>query len=139
MMDTLTLSSDAKTTAGILLLAIVAVEYGGTFMLRVVRGKVPLTPFQQSFSRAGHAHAGVLVIFALLCVVLTDAARVSGLQETLARGGVAFAAILMPAGFFFSSIGKGRTQPNRWIVLLWVGATVLAAGVVSLGVGLLRS
>jgi hypothetical protein len=27
----------------------------------VVRGQVPLTPFQQAFARAGHAQAGVLV------------------------------------------------------------------------------
>lgn len=136
---TLDLSSDARSTAGILLLAVVAVEYGGTYMVKIVRGKVDATPFQQSFSRAGHAHAGVLVIFALLCLVLADAAEVSGFQATLARNGVALAAILMPAGFFFSSMGAGRSQPNRFIILLWLGAAILAAGVIALGIGLLRS
>ena len=135
----LALSSDAKTTAGILLIAVVAVEYGGIFMVRLVRGKVPATPFQVSFSRAGHAHAGVLVILALVCLILADAADVSGLQATLARGGVALAAILMPAGFFFSSMGSGRTEPNAFLALVWIGAASLAAGVVALGVGLLRS
>jgi hypothetical protein len=134
-----TLSDDSRTTAGIFLLAVVAVEYGGTFMLRIVRGRVPMTPFQQSFSRAGHAHAGVLVILAPVCLILADAAHVSGLQATLARSGVAFAAILMPAGFFLSSMGRGRTEPNRFIGLLWLGAAVLAAGVVSLGIGLLQA
>jgi hypothetical protein len=138
-MQTLTLSADAKMTAGILLLAVVAVEYGGTFMLRVVRGKVSLTPFQMNFSRAGHAHAGVLVILALVCLLFADAADVSGSQATLARSGVALAAILMPAGFFFSSMGPGRTEPNRFIVLVWIGAGVLAAGVIALGIGLLRT
>jgi hypothetical protein len=73
-------------------------------MLRLVRGTAPATGFQRSFARAGHAHAGVLVILALVCVILADAAGVSGIQATLARSGVALAAILMPAGFFFSSI-----------------------------------
>src|SRR5213592_136117 len=82
--------------AGILLFTLVAVEYSGTFMLRVVQGKVPVTSFQRSFFRAGHAHAGVLVILALLCQIYADAATVSGIQASLARGGVAFAAILMP-------------------------------------------
>jgi len=50
----------------VLLLTIVAIEYGGWFMLRVVRGRQPATPFQQAFFRAGHAHAGVLVILALV-------------------------------------------------------------------------
>lgn len=136
---TLDLSSDARSTAGVLLLAVVAVEYGGTFMVKIVRGKVDATAFQRSFSRAGHAHAGVLVIFALVCLVLAEAADLSGLQGALARNGVAFAAILMPAGFFFSSMGAGRTQPNRLIILLWIGAAVLAAGVIALGIGLLAS
>jgi hypothetical protein len=135
----LTLSADARSTAGELLIAIVAVEWGGTFMLRVVRGRVPLTPFQRAFSRAGHAHAGVLVIAALICQILADAADLDGFPSMLARSGVPLAAILFPAGFFFSSMGKGRTQPNRMIWLLYTGAVVLAASVIVLGVGLLRS
>jgi hypothetical protein len=49
----ITLSSDTRTTTGILLLTLVAVEYGGLFMLRLVRGRQPATPFQRSFARAG--------------------------------------------------------------------------------------
>lgn len=55
------LSSNTRTTAGVILLTIVAIEYGGWFMLRVVRRSQPATAFQQAFFRAGHAHAGVLV------------------------------------------------------------------------------
>ena len=139
MTPILSLSDDARMTAGVLLLAIVAVEFGGTYLLRVVRGSHSVTPFQRSFARAGHAHAGVLVLLALVCQIFTDAADLSGLQETLARSGVASAAILMPAGFFLSSRGRGRTEPDRFILLVWIGAAVLAAGVVSLGLGLLAS
>jgi hypothetical protein len=103
----LTLSADARSTAGELLIAIVAVEWGGTFMLRVVRRRVPLTPFQRAFSRAGHAHAGVLVIAALIGQILADAADLDGFPAMLARSGVPLAAILFPAGFFFLLDGKG--------------------------------
>jgi hypothetical protein len=133
------LSADSRTTAGVLLLAIVAVEYGGTYLLRVVRGSVPATPFQVSFARAGHAHAGVLVTLALVCQLLVDATSLTGPAASLARSGVALAAILMPAGFFLSSARRGATRPNRLIVLLYAGAVVLAAGVVALGVGLLTA
>jgi hypothetical protein len=135
--ETLVLSDAAMRVAGILLLSVVAIEWGGTFMLRVVRGGVPLTDFQRSFSRAGHAHAGVLVILALVCVLYADAAAQDGLWGWVARSGVAFAAILMPAGFFFSSMGSGREQPNRLVWLVYAGAVLLAAGVVSLGLALL--
>jgi hypothetical protein len=139
MTATLTLSSEARTTAGIILLTIVAVEYGGTFVLRVVRGRVPMTEFQKSFARAGHAHAGVLVILALVAQILADAADMSGLPAAFARSGIPAAAILMPAGFFFSSAGRERTEPNRAILLLWAGAAALGLGAVSLGIGLLRA
>jgi hypothetical protein len=135
----LTLSSDSRTTAGILLLTLVGVEYGGLFMLRTVRGRHPATPFQRSFARAGHAHAGVLVILALLGQILTDAAALDGVDDFLARTGIWMAAILFPAGFFLSSAGRGRTEPNRLILLLYAGVASLTVGVVALGIGLLAA
>jgi hypothetical protein len=137
--ENLLLSTDARTTAGILLLTIVFVEYGGTYLLRIVRGRSPVTEFQRSFARAGHAHAGVLVSLALVCQVLADSTDLTGALAAVARSGVPLAAILMPAGFFFSSMGRDVTRPNRFIVLLWVGAASLATGVVTLGIGLLSA
>jgi hypothetical protein len=139
MNTTLVLSSNTLNTAGILLLTIVAIEYGGWFMLRVVRGRQPATPFQQAFFRAGHAHAGVLVILALVGQILADAAHMSGLLAFFARNGIWAAAILMSGGFFLSAAGKGITTPNRFIVLLYAGIASLALGVVSLGIGLITA
>src|SRR5215470_18808557 len=134
MNTTLVLSSNTLNIAGILLLTIVAIEYGGWFMLRVVRGRQPTTPFQQTFFRAGHAHAGVLVTLALVGQILASAAHMSGVLAFLARNGIWAAAILMPAGFFLSSAGRGVSKPNGLIVLLYVGMAALALGVVALGV-----
>jgi hypothetical protein len=131
------LSEAARTTAGIVLLTVVAVESGGVFMVKVVTGRMPATDFQLRFFRAGHAHAGVLVILGLVCVLLAEATDLDGVWRWLSRTGVLLAAILMPMGFFFSAMGAGRERPNGWVVLLPVGAVVLAAGVVTLGVGLL--
>jgi hypothetical protein len=122
----------------VLLLTIVAVEFGGWFMLQVVRGGQPATPFQQSFFRAGHAHAGVLVILALVSQILVSAAHVTGVLGALTNG-IWAAAILMSAGFFLSAAGKNVTQPNRFIWVLYLGAASLAVGVVSLGIGLLTA
>lgn len=137
MNKALSLSADSQTTAGVLLLTIVAVEYGGFYMLSIVRGRHPLTDFQKAFARAGHAHAGVLVTLALVCQILADAAGMSGLVATVARNGVPVAALLVPAGFFFSSAGKDVSEPNRLVVLVYVGMAALATGVVALGIGLL--
>jgi hypothetical protein len=136
---TITLSEGAATTAGILLLTIVAIESGGHFMFRVVTGGVPTTEFQKSFFRAGHAHAGVFVILGLIGTILVGATDLEGFWELVARDGVPLGAILMPAGFFLSAIGPGRERPNRLVVLLWLGAASIAAGVLTLGIGLLTA
>jgi hypothetical protein len=135
----LVLSPDTRHTAGVLLLTVVAIESGGWFMLRVVQGQRPTTAFQQAFFRAGHAHAGVLVILSLVSLILADAAQMSGVLAFFARNGIWAAAILMPAGFFFSAAGKGVTKPNGFIGLLYLGVLSLALGVISLGVGLLTT
>jgi len=137
MEPTLILSPAAQSTAGILLLTIVAVEFGGLYVLRLVTGRQEATPFQKTFARAGHAHAGVLVSLGLIVQLFADAIDPSAPLAGIARSGVPFAAILIPAGYFLSSGGRGATAPNRLIVLIYAGAISLAAGVVALGIGLL--
>jgi hypothetical protein len=135
----LQLSESTFFTAGVLLLTVVAVQSGGLYMLALVGGRRTATPFQITFARAGHAHAGVLVILSLIAQLYVDAAGLTGLHEGVARNGIPLAAILMPSGFFFSSMGAGRTHPNAAIWLVYAGAVSLAAGAVALGVGLLTT
>jgi hypothetical protein len=133
------MSDEARILAGILLLSLVTVETGGLYLLKLWRSSEGVTPFQIGFARAGHAHAGVLLVLSLVALLYVDVAGLSGGWGWLARSGVPVAAILMPAGFFFSSMGKGRTQPNRLIVLVLAGAVMLALGLGTLGVGLLTA
>ncbi len=133
------LSDASRELAGILFLALVTVETGGLYLLKVVRGRAQVTPFQEKFARAGHAHAGVLLVLALICQPFVDATELSGGWEWVARSGVAVSALLMPGGFFLSSMGRGRTEPNRLIVLVLGGATLLAVSLATIGVGLLTT
>lgn len=139
MFETIALSADSRSTAGALLLTIVAIEWGGWYVLRLVRRQRPATEFQRTFARAGHAHAGVLVTLALVGQILADAARLSGPLAILARDGIWAAAILMPAGFFLSSAGREAVAPNRLIALVYAGIVSLTLGVVTLGIGLLAA
>lgn len=135
----LELSSVTLATAGIAVLAAVTVTTGGYFLTRVASASVPATAFQASFFRAGHGHAGVFIVLGLVCLLLAEASDLTGGWAWLARTGVLVAAILMPAGFFFSAMGRGRERPNRLVVLLYAGAAFLVAGLLTLGVGLLRA
>jgi hypothetical protein len=131
------MSDTTRILAGILLLSLVTVETGGLYLVRLVRGAAPSTPFQLGFARAGHAHAGVLLVLSLTTLLYADAIHLAGLWGWLSRVGVPAAALLMPAGFFFSSVGEGRTSPNAFIALVYTGAMILALGLGSLGIGLL--
>jgi hypothetical protein len=135
--STFALSDASRIIAGSVLLTIVTIEFGGTFLVRIASGKVPFTDFQKSFSRAGHAHAGVLVILSLIGLVLADATDLTGLWGWVARIAVPSAAILMSGGFFAAMAGKGRTEPNKAIAVLYAGAASLAVGTLTLGIGLL--
>jgi hypothetical protein len=132
----MTIQPQTVLLIGILLLALVTVESGGVFLTRVVRGKVPANALQTSFFRAGHAHAAVLLVLSIAILGVIDNADLPPVLDVIARDGVPIAAILMPAGFFLSVLGRDPQKPNRLIVLLWLGAASLTAGLLAAGIGL---
>jgi hypothetical protein len=136
------MTREARLLSGIILVVVPSIQYGGYFLLTSLLDKTSgymENPLRQNFFRAGHAHAGVIVILSLVCQILADVALLpTGLLWT-ARIAVPLAAILISAGFFFSMLSPTATQPSSAVGLIYVGAAVLAAGVLLLGVGLIRS
>lgn len=130
------MSSASLFSTGIILLAVVSVAYGGTFVLRVVSGRAPANDLQKAFFLAGHAHAGVLIILGLVVRLLLQAPTVPNWSRALADG-VLYAAVMMPAGFFLSVLGRNPQRPNRLRALIWLGALSLTVGLVGAGVGLI--
>ncbi len=133
------MSDPTRTLAGVILLTIVTIEFGGWFLTKIARGQVPMTDFQKAFARAGHAHAGVLVILSLVGLLYVDQTSLSGFWLWIGRLALPVAAILMSGGFFASSAGKNVTQPNKFLAILWVGAASLAVGALTLGIGLIAA
>jgi hypothetical protein len=134
------MSASSLSTAGILLIAIVAIEYGGVSLLRFITARTPGyldNPVRQNLFRAGHAHAGVLVILALVGMLYVDQTGLSSTGKELVRWGLTAAPILMPLGFFLSIAPPRAQRPNALIGLVYLGAVVLAAAVVTLGINLL--
>ncbi len=136
------MTREARTMAGIILITVPTIQYGGYFLLTSLRDRSSHymdNALRQNFFRAGHAHAGVFVILSLICQVLADAAALPPSLLWLARIGVPAAAILVPLGFFLSMPLPSSTQPNGFLSFIYVGALVLAVSVVTLGIGLLRT
>lgn len=135
------MTRESRLMAGIILLTIPTIQYGGYFLLTSLADRSSGymdNALRQNFFRAGHAHAGVFVILSLLCQILADFAALPTPWLWLARVGVPVAAILIPAGFFLSMGSPVATKPNGFISLIYLGIPFLAAGVLTLAIGLLR-
>jgi hypothetical protein len=136
------MTREAKLLSGIILITVPTIQYGGYFLLTSLMDKTSGymdNPLRQNFFRAGHAHAGVIVILSLVCQVLADSAVLPPSLLWTARIAVPLAAILIPAGFFFSMLSPTAAEPSSAVGLIYAGAVVLATGVLLLGVGLVRS
>lgn len=134
------MSYEAKLMCGIILLTVPTIQFGGYFLLSVLSGKydkAEFTPFQKSMFRAGHAHAGVLVLLSLICELLLDELALNtGIVWGL-RSAFPLSAILVSGGFFAGAAGKGVTKPQKGIALLYGGVVILAVALVVSGIGLL--
>jgi hypothetical protein len=134
--------SRSVQTAGVVLITVPAIEFGGLSLLRFIAARTPGymdNPVRQGLFRAGHAHAGVLVILALVGLLYLDHAALGEGAQTMVRVCLVAPPILMPLGFFLSVASPKAERPNRLIWLTGAGALALAVAAVTLGVGLLRA
>jgi hypothetical protein len=119
-------------------IALPAVMYGGYALLGLLT-RDGLTPFQQTFFRAGHAHAGVLLLLSLLYH--------SYLEQTTLRPAIKVAAvvvvlvgILAQSGGFFLHMAIGQAgAPSLGTTITTMGAVLLAAAIVLLVYGLITT
>jgi hypothetical protein len=136
----MTMSNESRRLAGILLIVLPTVMFGGVSLLSLLIGdpKYMDNPLRQDLWRAGHAHAGVWLILALVALRYVDEANLSNAMKWIVRGSIPIAAILVPAAFFLSVLSPDAKAPNGLIYLAYVGAVLLAVGVLVLGIGLVR-
>ena len=136
------MSRESRMSAGILLVVLPSVMYGGLSLLGFLTRNSPGyadNPLRHDLFRAGHAHAGVYLVLSLVMLRYVDEAVLSPFWKWIARAGAPIAAILIPAAFFLSVASPTAKQPNGLMNLAYVSALFLAAAVLSLGVGLIRA
>lgn len=123
-----------------MLLVLPSVLYGGFALLQMLIGDPAYmaNPLRQNLFRAGHAHAGVLLVLSLVALRYVDEAKLSSSWKEFVRWGIPSAAIFLPAAFFFSVLSPRASQPNAFINLAYVGAVILGVSLLALGWGLVR-
>ena len=136
------MSGASLRVAAILLIAVPTVEIGGLSLLAMITRKDPGyldNPVRRHLFRAGHAHAGVWIVLALVGLLYVDRADLSDGGKALVRTCFAIAPILMPLGFFLSVVRPSSDRPSPVLWLTVAGGLSLAVATVTLGIGLLAA
>lgn len=116
-------------------LALPTVMYGGYALLGLL-ARDGLSEFQQTYFRAGHAHAGVLLLMALLYHRYLEETALRP-NVKVASAAVLLVGILAQSGGFFLHMAVGQPgQPSIGTTLTSLGAPLLAAAVLVLVYGL---
>src|SRR5690554_2442665 len=98
------MSPQSRRLAGILLVVLPTVIYGGVTIHSLLVGDLAYAEnaLRQDLWRAGHAHAGVLLILSLVALRYVDEANLSDRMKSVVRHTIPASAILLPAAFFLS-------------------------------------
>lgn len=132
----------SRKLAGILFVVLPTVAFGGVSLLSMIVGKdngYLNNQVRQDLWRAGHAHAGVLLVLSLLILRYVDEADLSEGWKRFVRNGTPLCAILIPFAFFFSVLSPDATEPNGLIHVAYAGFGILTITLLVLGIGLLKA
>ncbi|MFE6616879.1 hypothetical protein [Amycolatopsis sp. NPDC057786] len=112
----------------IALVSLPTVMYGGYALMGVLRDK-KLTEHQRGMFRAGHAHAGVLLVLALVVLQILGQTGLPSTALWIVCFLLLFGALAQSGGFFLHlAPGKGK-----------LGGRVTSAGAVLLGAAILTT
>ena len=107
----------------IALVSLPTVMYGGYALMGVMRDR-KLTEHQRAMFRAGHAHAGVLLILALVALQILSRTTLSGTTLWIGCFLLLFGILAQSGGFFLHLIPDRGKLGGR---VTSVGAVLLAA------------
>jgi len=135
------LAATLLVLAGIVLIVFPTVVFGGVSVLTLLVHDPTYADnaLRQDLWRAGHAHAGVLLLLTLVVLRYVDETGLSEGIRWYVRLAVPAAAVLLPIAFFLSVLSPDATQPTPLVYLAYVGAALLVTGLLILGIGLLRA
>lgn len=128
-------------------LGLVTVELGGWALLAFLTGSPGPGPAGASaedngrrmrFFRAGHAHAGVLIVLSLVYMLYLDRANFSNGVDWLVGLTLVGGALLQSGGFFVHMGAGAPDRPTAGTMLTRVGALLIAVALVVLAVGLIK-
>lgn len=134
------MSDEARWMVALAFISLPTIAFGGYFLLSILKrqlGTEKITPEQRDYFRAGHAHAGVLVLLAIIGQIVLDDSRLSETVNWAIRLGLFISPLLISGGFFGGAPRKQGDKPGSLIKLIPVGAIVLSLSTIGVGLSLL--
>ena len=117
-------------------IALPTVMYGGYSLLRLINQREGLTLFQTAWFRAGHAHAGVLLLMSLLYYLFLDQTTLSPATKQIGCLAMFVGILAQSAGFFIHMIVGQPNEPSLGTFVTVAGAVLLVTAVGILVYGL---
>jgi hypothetical protein len=115
------------------------VMFGGYSLLRLLNAGNKLTPFQATWFRAGHAHAGVLLVMSLAYYDYLDRTMLGAGTKNIASAVLTAGILAQSGGFFLHMIVGQPNQRSAGTTVTITGALLLTTAIAVLVYGMLTT
>ena len=134
------MSDETRIMVGLAFISLPTIAFGGHFLLSILKraaGTEGITETQRDYFRAGHAHAGVLVLLGIVGQLFLDESKLDGAVVWSLRIGLIAAPLLISGGFFGGAPRTTRGAAGPLVRLVTAGAVVLSLSTIGVGISLL--
>jgi hypothetical protein len=119
------------------LISLPTVMFGGYSLRRLMEGTERLSEFQQTYFRAGHGHAGVLLVLSLVYYQYLVRTTAPEWLQWLACAVLAIGILAQSGGFFLHMVSGKPDQGSVGTLVTSVGASLLAVALLVLAYALI--
>jgi hypothetical protein len=136
------MSDETRIMVGLAFISLPTIAFGGHFLLSILKraaGTEGITETQRDYFRAGHAHAGVLVLLGIVGQLFLDGSQLDSAVVWALRIGLIAAPLLISGGFFGGAPRTTRGAAGPLVRLVTVGAVVLSLSTIGVGISLLTA
>jgi len=134
------MSDATRWMVALAFISLPTIAFGGYFLLSILKkqsGTEKISPVQREYFKAGHAHAGVLVVLAIIGQLVLDSSRFDNWATWVLRIGLFVSPLLISAGFFGGAPRTPEGEPAALVKLIPLGAIILSLSTSGVGISLL--
>ena len=134
------MSDASRWMIALAFISLPTIAFGGYFLLSILKrqkGTEKISAIQRDYFKAGHAHAGVLVILSIIGQLVLDFSLFNEALVWAMRIGLFVAPLLISGGFFGGAPRSAESQPGGLVRLIPIGAVVMSLSTLGVGLSLL--